>query len=74
MMFCLVRTEPDKPKHLGISYLLIPMTTPGIDVRPLKTMTGRAEFNEVFFTDVRVPVTQIVGGSAARAGPSPTPR
>jgi alkylation response protein AidB-like acyl-CoA dehydrogenase len=61
MMFCLVRTEADKPKHLGISYLLIPMSTPGIDVRPLKTMTGRAEFNEVFFTDVRVPVTQIVG-------------
>lgn len=61
MMFCLVRTEADKPKHLGISYLLIPMTTPGIEVRPLKTMTGRAEFNEVFFTDVRVPVTQIVG-------------
>ncbi|MDQ8730172.1 acyl-CoA dehydrogenase family protein [Bradyrhizobium sp. LHD-71] len=61
MMFCLVRTEPDKPKHLGISYLLISMKTPGIEVRPLKTMTGRAEFNEVFFTDVRVPVTQIVG-------------
>ena len=61
MMFCLVRTEADKPKHLGISYLLISMKTPGIDVRPLKTMTGRAEFNEVFFTDVRVPVTQIVG-------------
>jgi alkylation response protein AidB-like acyl-CoA dehydrogenase len=61
MMFCLVRTEADKPKHLGISYLLISMKTPGIEVRPLKTMTGRAEFNEVFFTDVRVPVTQIVG-------------
>src|SRR5204862_3830822 len=61
MMFCLVRTEADKPKHLGISYLLLSMKTPGIDVRPLKTMTGRAEFNEVFFTDVRVPVTQIVG-------------
>ena len=61
MMFVLVRTEPDAPKHRGISYLLLPMDTPGIDVRPLKTMTGRAEFNEVFFTDVRVPKDQIVG-------------
>jgi alkylation response protein AidB-like acyl-CoA dehydrogenase len=61
MMFCLVRTEPDAPKHQGISYLLFPMSTPGIEVRPLKTMTGRAEFNEVFFTDVRVPRSSIVG-------------
>lgn len=61
MMFCLVRTEPDAPKHQGISYLLFSMDTPGIDVRPLMTMTGRAEFNEVFFTDVRVPTSQIVG-------------
>lgn len=62
MMFCLVRTEPDKPKHEGISYVLIPMDTPGIEVRPLKTMTGYAEFNEVFFTDVRVPQANVVGG------------
>ncbi len=62
MMFCLVRTEPEKPKHEGISYLLFPMDTPGIEVRPLKTMTGQAEFNEVFFTDVRVPKTSVVGG------------
>ncbi len=61
MMFCLVRTEPQAPKHDGISYLLFPMSTPGIDVRPLMTMTGGAEFNEVFFTDVRVPKTSIVG-------------
>jgi alkylation response protein AidB-like acyl-CoA dehydrogenase len=61
MMFCLVRTEPDAPKHQGISYLLLSMDTPGLDVRPLKQMTGDSHFNEVFFTDVRVPITQIVG-------------
>ena len=62
MIFCLVRTEPDAAKHEGISYILFPMSTPGIDVRPLKTMTGHAEFNEVFFTDVRVPQKNVVGG------------
>ena len=61
MIFCLVRTEPNAPKHQGISYLLFSMDTPGIEVRPLMTMTGQAEFNEVFFTDVRVPADQIVG-------------
>ena len=62
MMFLLCRTEPERAKHAGLSYLLVPMTAPGIEVRPLRTMTGRAEFNEVFFTDVRVPVDQIVLG------------
>ncbi|OYW25072.1 MAG: acyl-CoA dehydrogenase [Caulobacter sp. 12-67-6] len=61
MIFCLVRTEPDKAKHDGISYLIFSMKTPGIEVRPLVTMTGHAEFNETFFTDVRVPKYQIVG-------------
>ncbi len=62
MIFCLVRTEPAAPKHDGISYLLFPMSTPGIEVRPLKTMTGSSEFNEVFFTDVRVSQSAVVGG------------
>lgn len=61
MMFCLVRTEPDAVRHAGISYLLIPMDSPGLEVRPLYTMTGHAEFNEVFFTDVRVPAGNLVG-------------
>jgi alkylation response protein AidB-like acyl-CoA dehydrogenase len=60
-MFALVRTEPEKPKHDGISYLLIEMSTPGIDVRPLRQMTGDADFNEVFFENVRVPAGNIVG-------------
>ena len=61
MIFCLVRTEPEAKKHHGISYLLFDMNTPGIEVRPLVDMTMNANFNEVFFTDVRVPRTQIVG-------------
>ncbi len=62
MMFCLVRTEPQAAKHEGISYVLISMDLPGIEVRPLKTMTGGSEFNEVFFNNVRVPQSQVVGG------------
>jgi len=60
-MFCLVRSEPDAPKHQGISFLLFSMDTPGIEVRPLKMMTGDAHFCEVFFKDVRLPKDQIVG-------------
>ena len=60
-IFCLVRTEPDAPKHQGISFLLFKMDTPGIEIRPLVDMTENANFNEVFFTDVRVPKDQIVG-------------
>lgn len=60
-IFCLVRTEPDAPKHQGISFLLFEMDRPGIEIRPLVDMTLNANFNEVFFTDVRVPKDQIVG-------------
>jgi alkylation response protein AidB-like acyl-CoA dehydrogenase len=61
MMFGLIRTEPGASKHAGLSYLLIPMDTPGIEVRPLATMTGESEFNEVFFSEARVPQTNVVG-------------
>ena len=61
MMFCLVRTEPDAQKHAGISYLLIPMDTAGLEVRPLIDMTLKSGFNEVFFTDVTIPQGNIIG-------------
>ena len=61
MMFCLVRTEPEASKHAGISYLLVPMDTPGLEIRPLIDMTLKAGFNEVFFTDVTIPADNIVG-------------
>jgi alkylation response protein AidB-like acyl-CoA dehydrogenase len=61
MMFGLIRTEPDASKHAGLSYILIPMDTPGIEVRPLATMTGESEFNEVFFNEARVPQSNVIG-------------
>jgi alkylation response protein AidB-like acyl-CoA dehydrogenase len=60
-MFALIRTEPDAPKHAGISYLLIPMKQPGITIRPLKQINGQAEFAEVFFDGARTPADWIVG-------------
>ncbi len=57
----LVRTDPDAPKHKGISWLMLPMHLPGIEVRPIKTVLGSSEFCEVFLNDVRVPVENRVG-------------
>jgi len=60
-MFCLVRTDPDAKAQEGISFLLIDMKTPGITVRPIITMDGAHEVNEVFLEDVRVPVENRIG-------------
>ena len=61
-IFLLARTDPDAPKHAGISYLLVPMRQAGIDVRPITQPDGTAEFNEVFFDGARCPVDAVVGG------------
>ena len=61
MIFCLVRTDKDARKQSGISFLLVDMNTPGVEVRPIITLDGEHEVNEVFFTDVRVPVQNLVG-------------
>ncbi|MBB5705124.1 acyl-CoA dehydrogenase family protein [Sphingopyxis panaciterrulae] len=60
-MFCLVRTEPDAPKHGGISYLLVDIRQPGVTVRPLIQMTRQTEFNEVFFDNAETPADMLVG-------------
>ena len=61
MMFCLVRTDPGAKKQEGISFLLINMKSPGVTVRPIYTIDGEPEVNEVFFDDVRVPAENVVG-------------
>ncbi len=60
-IFVLGRTDPEAPKHKGISFLLVPMDQPGVEVRPIKMLTGESEFNEVFFDDARCPVDNVVG-------------
>ncbi|WP_158412250.1 acyl-CoA dehydrogenase family protein [Ilumatobacter nonamiensis] len=57
----MARTKPDGPKHDGISFILCPMDLPGIEIRPLKQMTGESEFDEVFFTDVELPADHLLG-------------
>jgi alkylation response protein AidB-like acyl-CoA dehydrogenase len=61
-IFLLARTDPAAPKHRGISFLLVPMDQPGIEVRPIRMISGESEFNEVFFTDARTAKDQVVGG------------
>ena len=58
----LVRTDPDAPKHKGISFILVDMRQPGIEVRPIKMISGESEFNEVFYTDATAPKDEVVGG------------
>jgi len=58
----IARTAPDLPKHQGITYFALDMHQPGVDVRPLREMTGHAMFNETFLTDVRVPTSSVIGG------------
>lgn len=57
----LVRTDPDAPKHRGITWIIMPMDSPGIEVRPMRTLTGESEFSEMFLDEVRIPVDNVVG-------------
>lgn len=60
-IFVLARTAPDAVKHKGITFLLVPMNQPGVEVRPIKMLSGESEFNEVFFDDARCPIGNVVG-------------
>ncbi len=60
-MFMMARTDPDAPKHKGISYFMLDMKSPGVSVRPLVNMAGNSMFNEVFFDNVRVPAKNLIG-------------
>src|SRR5581483_11947991 len=59
--YLLARTNPDVPKHAGITYFLLDMKTPGITVKPLKQISGRSDFNQVFLENVRIPRERVVG-------------
>jgi len=59
--FVVARTDPERPRHKGLSYLLVPMDQPGVEVRPIRQITGTAEFNEVFFDEARTGVDLVVG-------------
>ena len=61
-IFTLARTDPDAPRHKGISFILVDMRQPGIEVRPIKMITGDSEFNEVFYTDAVAPKGEVIGG------------
>jgi alkylation response protein AidB-like acyl-CoA dehydrogenase len=61
-IFLLARTDPEAPKHKGISFLLVDMRQPGVEVRPIKMISGASEFNEVYFTDATCPKDEVVGG------------
>jgi alkylation response protein AidB-like acyl-CoA dehydrogenase len=66
--FVLARTDPAAERHHGLSYLLVPMRQPGVEVRPIVQLTGTSEFNEVFFDDARASAGDIVGGPGTAGG------